>query len=535
MRRIVPQRRRERRHSAGPVQGLGFPRRSSEAGAHRQQGTGRVRGVLLVPEVDRPRAGAATGLPAAGLRRRARARRGAGDPGEQPPVLRRLAVHAADARRAGSPSSPRPSTSPTPGIKGWFQKHVLLRCRAGPDRPVRRQRRRGRADCRPRRSSARASLFGIYPEGTRSHDGKLYRGKTGVARLALETGVPVIPVAVVGTDVVAPPGKKFGSFTRPVVRFGKPLDFSRYEGMENDRYILRSITDEIMYEIMRLSGQEYVDMYASRAKEEAKRPSEKQPPPRTPPSRGRDEHERRRPDADAGPGPGPTGVAVEDRLFRALAVLRVLVLVNTVGLNVYRRDNFAHPTSRCCSCLVVLVAWTASPSGRYADRRPAARRCCWSPTWRSGRAAAGLGQRGQGDRLQRHGARLLGDGRRCWPGPIHWRWARRAGRRRSCCRSADLAVARPPDPGQLRQRLPAADRRSDRRLHVRRRCSGWPRARRGRARAPPPPRSGPGWRGRCTTASCRCSRSSSAGVPSSAASRPSSDGWPASRRRRCAR
>jgi 1-acyl-sn-glycerol-3-phosphate acyltransferase len=109
-------------------------------------------------------------------------------------------------------------------------------------------------------------LFGIYPEGTRSHDGRLYRGKTGVARLALETKVPVIPVAVIGTDVVAPPGKKFGTFTRPKVRFGKPLDFSRYEGLEDDRYILRSITDEIMYEIMQLSGQEYVDMYASRAK-----------------------------------------------------------------------------------------------------------------------------------------------------------------------------------------------------------------------------------------------------------------------------
>jgi 1-acyl-sn-glycerol-3-phosphate acyltransferase len=114
-------------------------------------------------------------------------------------------------------------------------------------------------------------LFGIYPEGTRSHDGRLYRGKTGVARLALETGVPVIPVAVVGTDVVAPPGKTFGSFTRPVVRFGKPLDFERYDGLENDRYILRSVTDEIMYEIMRLSGQDYVDMYATRAKEEAKK------------------------------------------------------------------------------------------------------------------------------------------------------------------------------------------------------------------------------------------------------------------------
>ena len=113
----------------------------------------------------------------------------------------------------------------------------------------------------------RGQLLGIYPEGTRSPDGRLYRGKTGVARLALETGAPVIPVAVLGTDVVAPPGKTFGTFTRPGVRFGTPLDFSRYEGMENDRYILRAITDEIMYEIMQLSGQEYVDLYATKAKE----------------------------------------------------------------------------------------------------------------------------------------------------------------------------------------------------------------------------------------------------------------------------
>ena len=114
---------------------------------------------------------------------------------------------------------------------------------------------------------AKGEIFGIYPEGTRSHDGRLYRGKTGVARLALETGVPVVPVAVVGTDVVAPPGKTFGTFTRPGVRFGRPLDFSRYEGLENDRYILRAVTDEIMYEIMQLSGQEYVDMYAVKAKD----------------------------------------------------------------------------------------------------------------------------------------------------------------------------------------------------------------------------------------------------------------------------
>lgn len=157
-----------------------------------------------------------------------------------------------------------------PGIKGWFQK--LFFSGAG-QVPI--DRTSGNAAEGAMSAATRVlrdgDLFGIYPEGTRSHDGKLYRGKTGVARLALETGVPVIPVAVIGTDVVAPPGKKFGSFTRPVVHFGKPLDFSRYEGMENDRYILRSITDEIMYEIMRLSGQEYVDKYASVAKEEQKK------------------------------------------------------------------------------------------------------------------------------------------------------------------------------------------------------------------------------------------------------------------------
>ena len=87
--------------------------------------------------------------------------------------------------------------------------------------------------------------------------------------MALEAKVPVIPVAVIGTDVVAPPGRVFGRFARPKVRFGKPLDFSRYEGLEDDRFVLRSITDEIMYEIMDLSGQEYVDVYATRAKEDA--------------------------------------------------------------------------------------------------------------------------------------------------------------------------------------------------------------------------------------------------------------------------
>ena len=112
----------------------------------------------------------------------------------------------------------------------------------------------------------RGELFGIYPEGTRSHDGRLYKGRTGVARLALEAKVPVIPCGVIGTDKVAPPGKIVASFSAPTVKFGEPLDFSRYEGMERDRLILRAVTDEIMYKIMELSGQEYIDMYATKAK-----------------------------------------------------------------------------------------------------------------------------------------------------------------------------------------------------------------------------------------------------------------------------
>ena len=154
----------------------------------------------------------------------------------------------------------------TPGIKGWFQKKFFS---GAGQVPIDRSGANAAEGAlrSAKRILAEGNLFGIYPEGTRSHDGRLYRGKTGIARLALESGAPVIPCAVVGTDVVAPAGKVFGAWARPIVRFGEPLDFSRYEGMANDRFILRSITDEIMYEIMRLSGQEYVDMYASRAKD----------------------------------------------------------------------------------------------------------------------------------------------------------------------------------------------------------------------------------------------------------------------------
>ncbi|WP_029704525.1 lysophospholipid acyltransferase family protein, partial [Arthrobacter sp. TB 26] len=107
------------------------------------------------------------------------------------------------------------------------------------------------------------SLLGIYPEGTRSPDSRLYRGKVGVARLALQARVPVIPVAMIGTDKVQPIGKRMPNIRRIGMIFGEPLDFSRYYGMEDDRLIQRSVTDEIMYELMRLSGQEYVDEYAA--------------------------------------------------------------------------------------------------------------------------------------------------------------------------------------------------------------------------------------------------------------------------------
>lgn len=116
------------------------------------------------------------------------------------------------------------------------------------------------------RRLSEGDLFGIYPEGTRSPDGRLYRGKTGVARLALESGAPVVPVAMVGTDVAQPLGRRIPKVMRIGVVIGEPLDFSRYRGMENDRFILRSVSDEIMYAIMSLSGQEYVDVYAATQK-----------------------------------------------------------------------------------------------------------------------------------------------------------------------------------------------------------------------------------------------------------------------------
>ena len=109
-------------------------------------------------------------------------------------------------------------------------------------------------------------LLGMYPEGTRSPDGRLYKGKTGLARLALETGVPVIPVAMIGTNKVNPPGTSMLRFGKVTVRFGKPMDFSRFDGLAGNRFIERAVIDEVIYELMGLSGQEYVDIYAATLK-----------------------------------------------------------------------------------------------------------------------------------------------------------------------------------------------------------------------------------------------------------------------------
>lgn len=117
-----------------------------------------------------------------------------------------------------------------------------------------------------RRILEEGKIFGIYPEGTRSPDGRLYRGRTGIARLTLMTGAPVVPFAMIGTDKLQPGGRGIPRPGRVTVRFGEPMEFSRYEGMDRDRYVLRAVTDSVMAEVMRLSGQEYVDMYATKAK-----------------------------------------------------------------------------------------------------------------------------------------------------------------------------------------------------------------------------------------------------------------------------
>ncbi len=152
------------------------------------------------------------------------------------------------------------------GIKGWFTRTFL---KSAGMLPI--DRSGGKASEASLQTGlgvlAKGEMLGIYPEGTRSPDGKLYRGRTGVARMILEGDVPVVPVAMIDTEKVMPIGRRLPKVRRIGMIVGEPLDFSRFHGMEGDRFILRSITDEIMYELNRLSGQEYVDVYATSVKE----------------------------------------------------------------------------------------------------------------------------------------------------------------------------------------------------------------------------------------------------------------------------
>jgi 1-acyl-sn-glycerol-3-phosphate acyltransferase len=152
------------------------------------------------------------------------------------------------------------------GIKGWLVKTFF---KATGQLPI--DRSGGKASEAALNTGLgvleQGQLLGIYPEGTRSPDGRLYRGRTGIARMVLEAKVPVIPVAMIDTEKVQPIGKKLPRVRRVGIVYGKPLDFSRFDGMEGDRIVLRAVTDEIMYELMKISGQEYVDQYASTVKE----------------------------------------------------------------------------------------------------------------------------------------------------------------------------------------------------------------------------------------------------------------------------
>ncbi|ACY22247.1 phospholipid/glycerol acyltransferase [Gordonia bronchialis DSM 43247] len=155
------------------------------------------------------------------------------------------------------------------GLKGRFQKWFFTAVGQIPIDRSGAQAAEG-ALISARRQLEKGELMGMYPEGTRSPDGRLFKGKTGLARIALDTGVPVIPVAMIGTNKFNPPGSVLPRPAKVTVKVGKPLDFARYEGMQGNRFIERAVTDEIMYELMQLTGQQYVDIYAASLKDKNK-------------------------------------------------------------------------------------------------------------------------------------------------------------------------------------------------------------------------------------------------------------------------
>ena len=148
------------------------------------------------------------------------------------------------------------------GLSGWFVKTFMLSIGQIPI-----DRSGGKASEASLNTGLtvldRGDVLAIYPEGTRSPDARLYRGRTGVARLVLESGALVVSAIMIDTEKCMPIGAKFPRIRRIGTLIGEPMDFSRFAGMSTDRFVLRSVTDEIMVEIQRLSGQEYVDVYAS--------------------------------------------------------------------------------------------------------------------------------------------------------------------------------------------------------------------------------------------------------------------------------
>jgi 1-acyl-sn-glycerol-3-phosphate acyltransferase len=151
------------------------------------------------------------------------------------------------------------------GIKGWFSRMFFTGAGTIPVDRSGGEAAQAALDTLLR-VLREGNVAGIYPEGTRSPDGRLYRGKTGVARLALESGATVVPVALLNTDEIQPTGTLIPTVKRVRIRIGEPLDFSRYAEQRGDRFVERAITDEIMYELMALSGREYVDVYAATLK-----------------------------------------------------------------------------------------------------------------------------------------------------------------------------------------------------------------------------------------------------------------------------
>jgi len=148
------------------------------------------------------------------------------------------------------------------GLRGWLIRNFML---ATGQLPI--DRGGGKASEASLNTGlqvlGRGDVLGIYPEGTRSPDGRLYRGRTGIARMIVEAGVPVVPVVMVDTEKAMPIGSSLPKIRRIGTVIGEPLDFSRFSGLGDDRVVLRSITDEIMHALQALSGQEYVDVYAS--------------------------------------------------------------------------------------------------------------------------------------------------------------------------------------------------------------------------------------------------------------------------------